>query len=216
MTGGVFIHVHKCGGTSLKEMLFPHDPKKRIEDVYTLSFGTTKYGGRYNYAPRCGIPNFYDRYKFAIIRNPFDRLVSAYRYFCNGVSSGGARFTFKGPFSEFVKWAIDPKMPVTTDAHGPQWQPRLAAKMHTAPYGSLCYYLHSADFIGRYEHYSDSVRTIFEQLNQPMPELVYTNVSRRRDTPQHYSSYYTPKDRELATRYYCDDLDRFGYTFEEV
>ncbi len=65
----IFIHIPKTAGTSLQELLF----NKKIFNAHRKSLKIIKKIGRYN-----------DYYKFAIVRNPFDRLVSIYHYYILG------------------------------------------------------------------------------------------------------------------------------------
>ena len=65
----LFIHIPKTGGVSVNACgLFPPGKHYSIVDLWTGSI----------------LPQFQGRYSFAIVRNPYDRFVSAYTYLLKG------------------------------------------------------------------------------------------------------------------------------------
>ena len=65
------------------------------------------------------------------------------------------------------------------------------------------------DFIARFE----SLRTDFEKIEsvtEIKADLPHLNASNR----ESYRSYYTDETRELVRRWYQEDIELFGYTFD--
>jgi hypothetical protein len=211
---GVFVHVHKCGGHTIKVLLFAQNGQARRADCYTLC--GPLYANRDNYHPahRWEIEDWDERWKFTIIRNPFDRLVSAWRFACRPIAALKGQPKFDGSFEEFVRIAFDPTLPA--HVHGFTPDMRMYIKTHTAPLVSEGYYLPLMDFIGRYENYQQDVEYIMRELGHPNPSrIIHTHKMRDRETP-HYSTYYDSMTRELAERHYWADCEVYGYRFEEA
>jgi hypothetical protein len=75
----IFIHIPKCAGTQLQNEIFIHDIKYKIRLHSTIDLIKNIYNEQYiNY------------FKFSIVRNPYDRFISAFFYLKNN-----------GPFDKF-------------------------------------------------------------------------------------------------------------------
>jgi len=71
----IFFHIPKCGGTSISEIL-PNKEKVRLIEHTHLNYVNTKFVFEEN-----NELNFFNNSKkFAIVRNPYDRVVSLFRY----------------------------------------------------------------------------------------------------------------------------------------
>ena len=71
----IFFHIPKCGGTSISEIL-PNKEKVKLIQHTHLDYISTKFAFEKN-----NELNFFNNSKkFAIVRNPFDRVISLYCY----------------------------------------------------------------------------------------------------------------------------------------
>lgn len=71
----IFFHIPKCGGTSINEIL-PNKERVRLIEHTHLNYVNTKVAFEEN-----NEMNFFNNCKkFAIVRNPYDRAVSLFRY----------------------------------------------------------------------------------------------------------------------------------------
>ena len=188
----VFIHIPKTAGMSIRNGVFDETPKKKF-------FGK--------------IPNQYqDCFKFAFVRNPFDRLVSCWRYTCCGCRRF-RRSRKRLSFPEFLEIAIDDNISHDIDKaslaghrHHP-W--RCFARHHAIPMTHPFNCLHLADFVGKFENLQEDFNTVCDTIGTPRQQLPHKNKSRHK----HYTEYYNNETRAIVTEKYAEDIQRFGYEF---
>jgi len=183
----IFVHIGRTGGSSL-ERLFGVDVTK---DSRTAVTGNTDFREKHKdlsfYYRR--YPKEFDRYfKFTIIRNPYDRLVSAWLWRCNVVKDHDCSL------KEFIS-----KIP---DGWGSI--PRL-----TLDHLSFDASVKRLDFIARFETLQDDVRTICNRVGFDASEFPHTNKT----MCQPYWEYYDDEALALATQRFGDEIEYFGYKF---
>jgi hypothetical protein len=71
----IFFHIPKCGGTSISEIL-PNKEKVKLIQHTHLDYTSTKF----TFEKNNELNFFNNSKKFAIVRNPFDRVISLYCY----------------------------------------------------------------------------------------------------------------------------------------
>ena len=71
----IYIHINKCGGTSLTNVLMKH-----ATDFNTKKIGYRKHSTMQQVYDAIGIDLADSYYKFTVIRNPLDRISSFYRH----------------------------------------------------------------------------------------------------------------------------------------
>lgn len=137
-------------------------------------------------------------FKFAFVRNPWDRVVSCY---CQKVEEKNPNWAFyygecfdKG-FEYFVDF-IKKKDLRTADRHI-----RLQTKLVPC---SEC------DFIGHLENFEADFQYVLSVLGVKDKEIPKKNPSNH----AHYSAYYNDKTREIIAQKYKDDIEAFDYQFE--
>ncbi len=185
--------------------IFFRIPKTAGQSVSFALFGT-RGAGHINVKTAkllFGKRNFENFFKFCIVRNPWDRLVSAYTYLSEGgsnkvetawINENISRFS---NFREFVKQSL-PKEEVLREQH---FRPQYT--FVTNRKGEV-----EMDFIGRLE----SLERDFDEISDKLgleAQLPHVNPSKRSD----YRSYYDDETAELAGQLYQKDIEMFGYRF---
>jgi hypothetical protein len=130
-------------------------------------------------------------FKFAFVRNPFDRFIS----YCAFMTREHGQFE-KNP-QGVMRHFID----------NPQWQHILFQPQHrfvTDAGGQLL-----TDYLGRVEAMQQSYDVAAEKIGIPSRPLERVNASKRRD----YRDYYDQPLIDGVAKLYARDLELFGYEF---
>ena len=191
--GCLFIHIPKCAGLAVSHALFGglgggHLPVAH----YQLMLDASQY---------------MRLFKFAVVRNPFDRLLSAYRFLASGGlnarDAAWAAHTLPAydGFSDFVERWLTPQ--------------RAAQALHFRPQVSFLRIPGrrriEVDFIARQEHLAEDFVRLCSHLGVGHLPLERRNLSAPPDTD--YRHAYSDRAREIATAVYRDDLTLIGCTF---
>lgn len=189
----VFIHVPKAAGTSINQALYGRFMgHPRASDV-------EKWGSaRLRALPR-----------FAVVRNPWDRLLSAYRFAKLGSGIGGIVAGIRNPeqyrvpefdsFDRFVHEWLAPRDVTGLDG---VFQPQ-----HMFLYSQDGRLL--VNHLGKLEHLGPTYAFIEQILGHPI-DLPRSNQSGERID---YRQVYTPQTRAIVGSIYREDVERFGYDF---
>lgn len=185
----IFIHITKSAGTSIALSLFGALPYHYTAWQYRVIFGRKAFN-RY--------------FKFTFVRNPWDRLYSAYNYLKNGgwdendklwAEENWADIT---SFDEFVLEWLTPE--------------RLNSHLHLRP---QYYFLLDrrgnvlVDYLGYFETINDDFATIARRVN-PAATLAHTNASPRGS----YRKAYSQEAKQKVATLYQRDIALFGYQFD--
>jgi hypothetical protein len=133
-----------------------------------------------------------DYFRFAFVRNPFDRFVSICT-FLNRQNPG-----FQANSLSWMKMALN--------------RPAFRERILVTPQSDLLSHANGdlgVHLVGRYETLQISLDTIFEHLGLPPVQL---NV-RNRSEHAHYHEYYDDQLRSLVEEFYQADLRQFNYSF---
>ena len=141
--------------------------------------------------PYLGDAMFNDLFKFAFVRNPFDRFVS----YCSFITRQ------KGQFDR------DPNAVMRHFLANPPSDHILFQPQHhfvTDEDGKLL-----TDHVGRVEQMQESYDEIARRIGIPTAQLARVNSSRRRD----YRDYYDQELIDGVAKLWARDLELFGYEF---
>ena len=182
----VFAHVPKVAGISLRVALEPFADGQRAALPDTTHETLPALLARE--------PRLMGHYKFAFVRNPWDRLVSFYFY---------AREKLKPTFPQMqsVDFAgmlrlIDNKTAWLRDLY-------VLCPQHD--------YVRLADFVGRFETLGRDFARVCARLG-----LSTTLAHKNASSHSAYASYYDDWSRGFVAERYRQDIEEFGYTFEAV
>ncbi|MEM8790931.1 MAG: sulfotransferase family 2 domain-containing protein [Pseudomonadota bacterium] len=191
----VFIHVPKTGGNTIRNVIFERN-----------------YSGPY--FGKAFDPEWERLFSFAFVRNPFDRVVSAWKMFTQGVANSDWQlpedFDPNLTLRDVLELALDP---AAEFGHPRFNQVKMNAKIrlknHLLPQVHPYYQLSKAKFVGRFETYEADLKHIFGALGigyKPPPRSHFT-------TRAPYQDYFCSTTIALARELYREDLERFGYDF---
>jgi hypothetical protein len=194
-TGIVFVHVPKAAGTSISEALYGRfTGHVRAADV--LRWGSS----RVRTLPRV-----------AVARNPWDRLVSAYRFIKRGSGIGGPhagrvlrpeqyRIPEFDSFESFVNDWLAGRDVMTLDlALQPQSQFLFNHR------GEIL-----VDHLGRFE----ALAPTYAYLDGHIGGLAPMGRSNRSGDPVDYRTFYTPEVVERVGQIYAEDIRMLGYRYD--
>ena len=203
------IHVPRCGGTSMEIALRgnltgkmcgppPRTPEEKKRCLTSRGVVIDPYDPTY--------------FKFAFVRNPWDRLVSAYYQFLANSGRTGAELAFEKFVEEIVlpgdhmqKWADNKK--ATYD----HW---FSFEYFIGPYDNLY-----TDFIGRFENLQADWEIAVEKMGLQPIQLGW--VDKTKSKPRYkdkvkrnaYQTYYTEQLKNDVGDFYARDIAHFNYDF---
>jgi len=188
----IFIHIPKNAGTSVIKLLGGNSGRR--DHLTYLIFR------------KANRRKFDSYFKFAIVRNPWDRATSIYNYLRAGGNGKNDRYIAsviadrKMSFQRFIQEYLTPQR---LHEH-PLFRPQHAFVYDVA--GTL-----QVDHLCRFETISDDIAVVKERLKLK-GELPFSNRSRSGDYRQFYQDDAQLIDR--ISELYSEDVDRLGYSFE--
>lgn len=143
-------------------------------------------------APYLDVSIWQNYFKFAIVRNPFDRFISI----CFFLNRKNPMFV-ETPL-QWMKSAIKVQRFRQRILVKPQYQQLIDGQGNIA-----------MDYVGRYETLQESVDEICQQLQ------LETTPLQKRNTSEHseYREYYDDELRSAVENIYQEDLRRFNYSY---
>lgn len=184
----IFVHIPKAAGVSVSKKLFGclgggHPPLADYAHVFSPV-------------------EFKDYFKFTFVRNPWDRLLSAYVF----LAKGG----FNGKDAEWAKRNLAPYANFQDFVRGWVNEKNIWTKQHFYPQsyfvtldGQL-----AVDFVGRFENIDEDFATIAQRLGVDA-RLEHLNSSGKKD----YHDYYDEECADIVARVYREDIALFDYRF---
>lgn len=144
---------------------------------------------------------YHDYIKFAIVRNPWDRLVSSWYKYKKLIAADlegripRDMFPSVPHFPDFVEYVSTLNMQ-TCDPH---------LRLQSALID-----LNHIDYLGRHETMDHDLPAIMKKIGLPDDPIEKTNVSPGR---KHYSEYYDDRLKNKTFQIYRNDVRIFGYDF---
>lgn len=136
-------------------------------------------------------------YKFCVVRNPWDLVVSKYYWKVRKEERKNVTFEY---FVGILDDGIN-KMRTRQDLY----------KMHGKKNNYVC------DFHIKYEKLNNGIKKVCKNCNIKDYDLKNLGQLKSdiRDKSIHYSHHYNNKTKDIVAKLYSDDIKRFGYEFEK-
>ncbi len=186
----LFVHVPKTAGISITTALFGNLALAHTKlRVYQMVLTTEEFR-RY--------------FKFAFVRNPWDRLVSAYEYLKKGGRTAPDRawsnrvLSQYASFDDFVRNWLSEQNSYSHFHFVPQWEYLTLGKRI------------GVDYLGYYETLHTDFARIRDRL-QIEAALSHDNMTGNRGD---YRNYYDDETQAIVRTVYRKDIELFGYDFE--
>ena len=205
----IFIHIPKCGGSSIERTLWPRPEDLNEANLYWgfISKYRNKYqtGGLQHLLAsqvreEVGMKIFETFYKFAFIRNPWDRVVSQFAY----MQQRPDLMDYVGMSQETEFKAY---LELIQQKEHVQWMPQHRFLLDED--GTLL-----VDQIGRIESLKTDFSSILAKLNlNKSAQLTHANRSDRQPIEKYYNDRETV---EIVANIYSEDIKLFGYCFDQL
>ena len=189
----IFIHIPKTAGISVSKSLFGHNTDHADIDWFLDNYGKHTV-------------NSY--FKFAFVRNPWDRLYSAYHF----LQQGGMYPVDKAFYDTHLSHLN------SFEAFVMDWlnQDRLETYVHFVPQYRFITSKHDRnrllmDFIGRFEHLAQDFKIVNERLG--MPPVMLQKLNTGIASQKKYTDSYSAEMRDKVHCLYEKDIALFQYDF---
>ena len=188
----IFIHVPKCGGTSIEHVLqnesFVHEQHHHTSH--------RELNAKYN-----------NYFKFSFVRNPYDKIVSEYKWFTNTEHEYPVKRVkdfYKGvDFKTFLK--IFTNWPKSKSNHNPN----KGDYYHGLDYMHILQPINQMSYIGRFENLQEDFNIICNRIGITQQQLPH----KYKTIHKHYTEYYDDETRQIVAERYAKDIEYFGYKF---
>jgi len=200
----IFIHIPRTGGTSIEEGIWParRGPESLWMGFIDEHHNKYQTGGLQHLLAKqikeeVGSNVFNSYWKFSVVRNPWDRIISQYFYTQR-----------KSRIQEFLGVekieSLEEYLELIQKKKYVHWEEQWKFLYDDS---ENCL----VDSIYRFESLGATIEKIFRDLNisKEVPHINKTKHS-------HYSEYYTPETKELVAELYATDILTFNYEFENV
>ena len=192
----LLVHIPRTAGNSIQSVLRDYSEDEIVAlrgeqdgierfDLRNPHYKLRKHSTLAEYRAALGQEQFRNLYKFACVRNPWDRMMSYYLR-----RTRDAKDWDRKEFKKMISKALSDADYLRLD------------EGEENPFGNL-------DCVMRFETLADDFRRVCAAVDIPAKPLPKYNRSRR----EHYSSYYDDELRALVRERFALEIERFGYTF---
>ena len=188
----IFVHIPKVAGVSVGYSLFQrHTGNHTSISEYQMVFSQKE---------------FKRFFKFTFVRNPWDRLLSAYLFLIGGGRNQGDKkwadqhlSDFKS-FDDFVlNWVSQENVNL-----GVHFKPQYLFVTNPGSMKLL------VDFVGKFENLETDYQVVKKKLGFG-DDLKFENKTKGKSDD--YQKHYSPKTQEIVANVYKEDIALFGYKF---
>ena len=177
----VFIHIPKTGGLSIRKGFFEKD----------------YLGPFFNKVPR----KYRGCFSFAFVRNPYERLISAYSMF-----NRGPKPLININFTDFLNTVTDES--IHYRGANPRRTPKQSIRHHTIPQTHPSNLIQFAKYIGRYESLENDFQHICNTIGAKFKPLPNINKS---DHHTNYREYFSNDQLLIINEFFKQDFEQLNY-----
>ena len=211
----IFIHIPKCGGTSVESFLKKNAEALGYEKEDGLEYTMRKEG-------LAKVINLYPQYfTFTFVRNPFDRFVSIWKHSERGETNyydkPNKNLNFK-EYAYLIKEA-NPNRLSKFDLYHSKKQIEFILDYNKNDFFGISRTTNKkCDFVGKLESLQKDFKQVCKMLNLNLSNYdlapVNTSPEFNKIVRPHYSSYYDSETLEIVRNIYAEDIKYLEYKFE--
>jgi hypothetical protein len=208
----IFIHIPKCAGSSISDFYF---------DQPKLDWRTPNYNLLYGWCPERKIhmqhatpkelleTELIDKdiwksyFKFAFVRNPWDRAYSDYLWLQKDRN-------IRGGFKDYLHARGCFKTVLNDRSEKGYRGDHLTTQSEYVADAN-----YPLDFIGRFENLHQDISLLNSKLNIEKPFNMHAK-NNTKNKLSHYSKFYTNSNKQLVEEVYHNDIKTLNYNFEDV
>jgi hypothetical protein len=202
----LFIHIPKCAGTSIEKYYnFDYDNNSHFESKFK-KYGHPKHMTISMYEKFISKNMMNNLFKFTIIRNPFDLIVSLYNYslynkkvYWNGCNTYEEKRNIS--FKNYILYVKNLK-------------DKIIDRLDTTDF-SLNYYIKSKntkiDYICKFENLENDLNKISNIINLDCSKLPKVNKSKVKNVK--YKDYYNNSTKDIIYKLFKEELKMYNYDF---
>lgn len=207
----IFVHIPKCGGTSIENLIWPEKSDRTTSNLWMglerPNYNKYQTGGLQHLLAsqirqEVGDTTFNSYFKFAIVRNPWDKAVSQFEYMKK-----------RKDLREFIGMSEDDTFKkylyLIQDTVHVQWESQHKFLLDEA-------HNQIVDYIGRFETFENAVNAILDKLGFRrtlfginVRKIPHSNKGQRAS----YKNYYDSESKKIIDKVYEYDIDLLKYSY---
>lgn len=207
----IFVHIPKTGGSSVERIIWPSPKDRTISNLwmgYVKPYFNKYQTGGMQHLLASQIKNevkdmdFSSFFKFSIVRNPFDKVISQFHY-----------MKTRKDLRDFI--GMKDNDDFKTYLH------LIQRKLHVQWEHQHRFILDEdenllVDYIGKFENFETDVRNILKKIKRDRifglinRKIPHENKSENR---KDYRSYYNEETIDIVSKIYQKDIKQFNYKF---
>ena len=186
----IFVHIPKTGGVTINNSYFNSlgGVHRTIKD-YQLIFNKKE---------------FFEYFKFAFVRNPWDRLVSTYFHYKRGGFHSNDKEWYKSNLSKYN--GFEEFVTEWVNKENINKRPHFKPQHEFITINGEIF----VDRIFRFEQFKEAIQEINNKLNL---EISIPHLNKSNNRAKDYKSYYSERTKKIVKEVYFEDIEIFKYSF---
>lgn len=219
----IFVHIPKCAGTSVGQTLIDLTMKDGDEwHAYACNGEHVKPGvcrmfGAERHWDEFDEEMWKEYFVFTFTRNPWDRMVSHYKFRHQDFGVNGFDYFVKNFESVYEKWSDENDL-YGERIHTPSQTDFLRGTFDYDIQGKGIDYRKYIDFYGKFENLQEDFDTILNKIGIDITATSYDGIwwsNKSEYKIDNWKTMYTQELREYVAIKFSEDIQNFGYKFDE-